>query len=220
MTALEHSLKTWPHEFDAVKRGEKTFEMRFCMDRDFGLGDTLLLRKWDPARDPGSGVSRPRGSYVSPDGTTCWSKDEADTIRATVTHFLHGGRFGLPPGLCVMSLSVRNSAPRKEGEADDLASTLEDSRRESKQACEALADAFVPESERAGAHLQGLPRLVAIAIDRHGDAQDRVDYLEAVLRNIADTCIQCPETAQFAARVLDGSAVLTTVGAGSDGDDF
>jgi hypothetical protein len=48
-------------------------------------------------------------------------------------------------------------------------------RREMKQACITLADEFVPAAERAGAHLQGLPRLVAHAVEHHQwhhDAQD------------------------------------------------
>lgn len=41
-----HELKTWPVMFDAVKSGEKTFELRRD-DRDFDVEDHLLLREWD-----------------------------------------------------------------------------------------------------------------------------------------------------------------------------
>lgn len=50
-----------------------------------------------------------------------------------------------------------------------------DCRREIKQACIALADEFVPAAERSGAHLQGLPRLVAHAVKHHQWHHDAAD---------------------------------------------
>lgn len=40
-----HSLKTWPEFFEAQRSGRKTFELR-RNDRDFHLGDVLVLREW------------------------------------------------------------------------------------------------------------------------------------------------------------------------------
>lgn len=42
-----HNLKTWPEYFRAVRNREKTFELRFN-DRDFKVGDVLLLQEFNP----------------------------------------------------------------------------------------------------------------------------------------------------------------------------
>lgn len=43
----QHELKCWPNYFDAIARGDKTFEVRYD-DRGFQRGDTVLLREFDP----------------------------------------------------------------------------------------------------------------------------------------------------------------------------
>ncbi|NEZ54976.1 DUF3850 domain-containing protein [Adonisia turfae] len=43
-----HNLKSWPHHFWPVVRGEKPFEIR-KNDRDFKVGDYLALQEYDPA---------------------------------------------------------------------------------------------------------------------------------------------------------------------------
>lgn len=41
-----HQLKTLPEYFEAVRKGDKTFELREN-DRDFKVGDYLALNEWD-----------------------------------------------------------------------------------------------------------------------------------------------------------------------------
>lgn len=44
-----HHLKTWPLCYAAIIEGRKTFEIR-RNDRDFKVGDDLVLAEWDPDR--------------------------------------------------------------------------------------------------------------------------------------------------------------------------
>lgn len=43
----EHRLKTWPEYFGPVALGLKNFELRFN-DRDYHVGDILVLEEYDP----------------------------------------------------------------------------------------------------------------------------------------------------------------------------
>lgn len=47
---MKHELKTWPEFFDATLRGVKRFEIR-RNDRNFKVGDVLLLLEWNPAEE-------------------------------------------------------------------------------------------------------------------------------------------------------------------------
>lgn len=49
---MHHELKILPCYFDAVKRGDKTFEIRDNSDRGFQKGDTITLREYDPSIAP------------------------------------------------------------------------------------------------------------------------------------------------------------------------
>ncbi len=46
--STRHQLKTWPPYFKAIRDGSKTFECR-TDDRGFTVGDTLVLREYDPS---------------------------------------------------------------------------------------------------------------------------------------------------------------------------
>jgi hypothetical protein len=49
-----HDLKTWPEYFQAVRRGDKTFEIR-KNDREYEVGDILRLREWEPRKEDYTG---------------------------------------------------------------------------------------------------------------------------------------------------------------------
>ncbi len=76
-----HELKTWPSFYDAVLSGKKTFEVR-KHDRNFKVGDILLLNKWDNSTNEYMGSQ-----------TAC-----------SITYILEGGQFGIEKGYCVMGL--------------------------------------------------------------------------------------------------------------------
>lgn len=83
--ATEHILKTLPQYWDAVERGDKTFEVRRD-DRGFQRGDTVVLR-----RLPEDGTNYARGHSFP-------------TIRRTIGWILTGGQFGVEPGYVVLAL--------------------------------------------------------------------------------------------------------------------
>jgi hypothetical protein len=85
-----HELKTWPEPFQAILDGVKRYEIRND-DRGFAVGDELLLREYDPGR-ASDGFGEP-------------ARYTGRSIRARVTYATHG-RWGLPFGLCVMSIEV------------------------------------------------------------------------------------------------------------------
>ncbi|MBX9708147.1 MAG: DUF3850 domain-containing protein [Caulobacteraceae bacterium] len=82
-----HSLKTLPAYFDAVWRGDKTFEVRLN-DRCFQRHDVVSLERHDPAEGQGVSMSFNR-------------------IEKEITYVLPGGQFGIEPGYVVLGLGPR-----------------------------------------------------------------------------------------------------------------
>jgi hypothetical protein len=75
-----HEIKTHPTYFDAVRRGDKTFEIR-KNDRGYRVGDRLLLCEFDPE----------------------FNRFTGNTVEREVTYIVQGV-FGLPDDVCVMSI--------------------------------------------------------------------------------------------------------------------
>lgn len=76
---MQHDLKILPQYFEAVKTGEKKFELR-KNDRDYKVGDEIHLEEWEPA-----------GGYTGRD------------IVKEITYVLKDcERFGLKDGYCII----------------------------------------------------------------------------------------------------------------------
>lgn len=84
----EHELKTLAPYWDALRTGEKTFEVRRD-DRGFQRGDTLKLYRMDP--------DAPHLVETFADGSRF-------VLRFLITYILTGGQFGIEPGYVVMGL--------------------------------------------------------------------------------------------------------------------
>lgn len=92
----KHELKTWPEYYQAIKRGEKTFEIR-KHDRTFEVGNKLLLREYKL-----TGINKVtqqiEGEYTG---------DEMEvTITYILKHYPMHNNFGLEEGHCIMGFSI------------------------------------------------------------------------------------------------------------------
>jgi len=76
--ARQHELKSWPHLFEPLFRGEKTHDLRRSDDRDFAVGDTLLLREFDPALQAYTGREcSVEITYITSEACPCALSEEA-----------------------------------------------------------------------------------------------------------------------------------------------
>ena len=85
---MKHELKTWCQYFDAIWRGDKTFEVR-KNDRNFQIGDTLWLREWDQT------LSRYTGRVLD----------------VKVTYIMQNQELGVSPPFVVMGFRILNYIP-------------------------------------------------------------------------------------------------------------
>ena len=87
-----HELKILPKYFDAVRRGDKRFELR-KNDRDYHSGDILRLKEWDGQKYTG---------------------EEMDVL---VRYIFYGiDVYGLAEGYCIMSIdTIMHNVPETRG---------------------------------------------------------------------------------------------------------
>lgn len=105
-----HDLKCWPEFFDAIARGEKTFEVR-KNDRGFQKGDRLRLLKYDPNRRFGADyveagpteISR-RAAAENREPSWLSAAQRAERIECDVTYVLSG--WGVEAGYVCMGIKV------------------------------------------------------------------------------------------------------------------
>lgn len=88
-----HELQVWPACFAAVAAGNKPFDVREN-DRNFQVGDQLLLREFEPETEQYTGQTIPR-----------W-----------ISYVLQGGVFGIQDRWCVLGFS--DQPPIPEGLTD------------------------------------------------------------------------------------------------------
>lgn len=82
-----HELKIWPEVFEVTRVGHKTHEFRKA-DRNFTVGDVLLLKEWIPALS----ITQGKGRYTG------------RKLRRLITCISRGPDWGIPEGFVVMSI--------------------------------------------------------------------------------------------------------------------
>lgn len=90
-----HQLKTLPPYFNAVLNCKKTFELR-KNDRDFKIGDTLILREWNMEERDSTG---PEVKIIQKEGYT------GRQIKKTISYILKGGKFILHRNYVILSFN-------------------------------------------------------------------------------------------------------------------
>lgn len=86
----DHTLKCWPRFFEEIRRGRKKHDLRRSDDRTFLVGDTIILREFDPQLESFTGRSiRVEVTYVT----------SADLPCALSKNALH-------PDFCILSIAL------------------------------------------------------------------------------------------------------------------
>jgi hypothetical protein len=119
-----HELKTWPECFQAIKRGQKTFDIREN-DRNFQVGDILVLREFKPCKFcNGAGTYR---DYTDIETCSCMEskypqgKYTGRSLKRKVIYILD--KFGLKENfICMAIVPVKKpSYPQKNSAEYKLA---------------------------------------------------------------------------------------------------
>lgn len=84
----QHYVKSWVPFFQAFKTGEKKHDMRDLKDRDYKVGDLMVLQEYDPFKGVYTGDEMTmRITYITSRATPCAFSSAA-----------------LDPGYCILSL--------------------------------------------------------------------------------------------------------------------
>lgn len=89
-----HELKTLPSYFQAILDGTKTFELR-RNDRDFKVGDTLLLKEWNIGE---CDLTGPEPIIIQEQGYT------GREIKKIIAYIFKGGKFGLHKNYVILGI--------------------------------------------------------------------------------------------------------------------
>ena len=106
MSTTTHQLKSWTRFFRPIVSGDRTHELR-RNDRNYGVGDLLILREFDPEA----------GAYT---GSTC--EATVTSITSEEVPCAVSGE-GLSPGFCILSIRVSPGSVRSSNEVDAAAAT-------------------------------------------------------------------------------------------------
>jgi hypothetical protein len=99
-----HKVKCWPSYFDAVARGDKTFEVRYD-DRGYQAGDTIVLCEWDRDVRCGDNASCTSGIHGEDCGRYTGRRVTARIGWVTASTPKQGNRYGFEGrGYVVLSL--------------------------------------------------------------------------------------------------------------------
>nr|WP_225777321.1 DUF3850 domain-containing protein [Pseudomonas sp. Marseille-Q3773] len=129
----EHELKIRQTPLADLLSGLKTGEIRDCSDREFAVGDTVLLREIDDARD-----------YT---GTV---------LRRTITHVQK--HYGLPDHLCVLSYGQPAPEPHPEPIAWMVGTAFWWTKEEAERDAAATGLLMIPVGPMTSAGDIGLPK--------------------------------------------------------------
>ena len=89
-----HELKCWPQFFAAIAEGHKRHDLRRSCDRDFAVGDRLLLREFDPDSEGYTGrIQMVQVTYITSHELPCALSGEA-----------------LDPAYCILSIALLTEA--------------------------------------------------------------------------------------------------------------
>ncbi len=68
----KHECKSWSHFFQAIKSGHKKHDLRYDGDRNFQVGDLIVLREYDPFAGMYTGAEcRVHVTYITSRATPC-----------------------------------------------------------------------------------------------------------------------------------------------------